>query len=102
MERVPCGTPVYCYSPEVDCKRPVEGATLKELHYGYISPVDGTLIICGDQSRFWNFGFPPNCAEVDEWRNGERVVVATRDILPWEELLISVDTDLDAKRKMML
>jgi SET domain-containing protein len=99
---IPRGTPVYCYDPSIDVKKPVEGASLQELHFGYISPEDGLLVICGDDSRWWNFGFPPNCEEREEWRNGERVVVATRDIREGEELLISVDTDRDASRKLML
>lgn len=101
-EDIPEGTHVYCYEPNIDIKRPVEGASLEQLHFGYISPEDGSLVICGDDSRWWNFGFPPNCEEVDIWMNGERVVVANRLIKAGEELLISVETDLDASRKLML
>jgi SET domain-containing protein len=73
------------------------------LHFGYISPKDGKLIICGDDSRWWNFGFPPNCVErFNPLINGEGVVYASRRIKKGEELLISVDTDMDATRKLML
>lgn len=100
---IPRGTWLYVYAPRTDRKRNVKGATKKQLHFGYISPRDGKLVICGDRAKWWNFGFPPNSAEVSSLRvNGEGIVVATRDIKAGEELLISVDTDLDSKRKLML
>jgi hypothetical protein len=77
-------------------------ATNSQLHFGYVSSTDGMLVICGDISRWWNFGTPPNCKELNMYANGEKVVVASRNIMEGEELLISVNSDMDARRKLMV
>jgi hypothetical protein len=76
-------------------------ASLEDLHFGSISRITGKLIVCMDNARWWNFGFPHNCDEIDGvFSNGERVVVALRDISAGEELLIGPLSDSDINRKL--
>lgn len=85
-----------------DRKIPVWAASDQQMHYGYVSNRDGQLVICGDHSKWWNFGTPANCIESAQLVNGEPVIVAARDILAGEELLISLESDADATRKLLL
>lgn len=98
---IPEGDIIWAYMAG-DRKILAARATPRQLHHGYISTTDGMLVICGDIAKWWNFGFPPNCKESGQYANGERVVVTTRKILAGEELLISVESDRDARRKLML
>lgn len=103
LERIPKGRPVYLFDPNVDTKIREGIPSPDVLHFGYISPTDGSFIVCGDDARWWNFGFPANCTEAfNPMINGEGVVYANRPILAGEELLISAETDLDAKRKLVI
>lgn len=99
------GTELYCFDPSIDRKVDVADAKGDDLHFGYISPVDGKLIICGDDARWWNFGWPmpPNCVESHaNLRHGEGVLYSCSHIRAGDELLVSMETDLDAQRKLML
>lgn len=97
---IPAGTWLWAMW-EYDRKIPVWAATDEQLHYGYVSNRDGRLVICGDHSKWWNFGTPANCIESPELVNGEPVIVASRDIPAGEELLISLESDADATRKLL-
>ncbi len=98
---IPKGDIIWAYGAG-DRKMLASRATAKQRHFGYISSTDGMMVICGDISQWWNFGFPPNCKELNLYANGEKVVATTRKVMAGEELLISVDSDLDATRKLML
>lgn len=99
---IPKGTHLYRFEPGFDHKEPLGGQSKDMLHFGYVSTTDGMFIDCGDDAKWWNFGMPPNCAEIDEWINGERIVVAICHIPSGTELLIDTNTDLDSSRKLML
>ena len=70
-------------------------------HYGYVYPANPAwLVICGDDSRYWNFSSEPNCRESDIITNGEAEIVAARHIAAGEELTITFTSDADAARKL--
>lgn len=82
-----------------------ETASLNDLHYGYVNPDKPDFVVkCGDEARFWNFGMPGarNCHASTHKTGGEYDIVASRDIRRGEELLICLNSDADAARKLML
>lgn len=81
------GTVVWEFSPEVDWKIPVTDLQKFPdpyrswlLRYVYREP-DGTYVLCGDNAKYMNHSFDPNCDD----GNGP-CTVARRDIAAGEEL----------------
>lgn len=90
---------------EGDSRIAVEESFPIDYHYGYVNPDNlGYVVKCGDISRFWNFGLEgaANCAPAPHKTEGEYDIVATRDIRVGEELLISLESDGDAARKLVV
>lgn len=85
-----------------DSKKLFVLATDAEKHFGYVNPANPEwLVVCGDESCFWNFSKSPNCEmEVAPTKHFESSLVASRDILEGEELTIGTNTDLDSFRKL--
>lgn len=86
-EFIPAGTIVWEFSEGVDLRLdPMVVAAIPDplgtmiRRYCYEEP-DGTLVLCGDNARFMNHDFDPNCDDVDG-----PCTVARRDILAGEEL----------------
>lgn len=101
--RIACGEWLWEFMDGVDSRKSPLLATQDEMHYGFISNLSGLLVTCGDNARLWNFGVcDNNCAEISVSIDGEYVVAAIKDIEAGDELLISVASDADAKRKLML
>jgi SET domain-containing protein len=98
---VPKGTELWAFG-EADSRIPVSEATDEVMHYGYINPENPNfVVVCGDVSRFWNFGLNgSNSGPSRKKRGGESVIVALLDIKSGEELLISTESDFDALRKL--
>lgn len=94
------GHVVWRFMPP-DSRIPLSEADDVLKHYGYVNPANPAwLVICGDDSRYWNFASEPNCRESDTITNGEAEIVATRFIAAGEELTISFTSDADAARKL--
>lgn len=81
------GTVIWEFTPEVDWRIPVDDfERFPEpyrgwlLRYVYREP-DGYYVLCGDNGKFMNHSFEPNCDDVDG-----PFTVAKRDIGPGEEL----------------
>lgn len=100
---IPLGSVLWRFMPP-DRRILLAHATFEQKHYGYVNPdKPNWLVICGDHACFWNFGLngEANCGPssllLDE---GENAIIALRDIAVGEELLITVDSDADACRKL--
>ncbi len=83
---IPAGTVIWDFTEDVDLRLDpaVVAATPEPLgsrvrRYCYEEP-DGTLVLCGDNARFMNHSFEPNCDDRGT------VTSARRDIQPGEEL----------------
>jgi len=84
---IPAGTVLWEFTPGVDLRlhpsvvdgTPEPLGTLLR-HYCYEEP-DGTLVLCGDNARFMNHSFEPNCDD-----EGGAFTTACRDIGAGEEL----------------
>lgn len=104
------GALLWSFDPAIDQRislRNVEPCQLAELlHFGYVNPEQPSfVVVCGDDSRFWNFplpGEPANAIPSDQIKGGEAVIVACRLIAAGEELLIHPNSDADYFRKMRL
>lgn len=87
-----------------DSRTPKAEASEEVMHFGYINPQNPDfVVVCGDCARYWNFGLDgaANCGCSDTIEeNGECAIIALRDIAMGEELLITVDSDADACRKL--
>jgi len=86
-EFIPAGTVLWEFTEGVDLRLdPGIAAAVPEplgsmiRRYCYEEP-DGTLVLCGDNARFMNHDFDPNCDD-----SGGAQTVARRDIQPGEEL----------------
>lgn len=84
---IPAGTRIWEFTPGVDLRFPprtldlIDGELGDKLRmYCYEEP-DGTLVLCGDNARFMNHSFEPNCDDVDG-----PYTVTKRDIAAGEEL----------------
>ena len=70
---------------------------------GYLSPEKpNTWIICFDEAQFWNFprrGEEANCRLGGEL-DGEKLILADRDIAVGEELTVPPESDADYARKI--
>ena len=86
-EAIPAGTRIWEFTPGVDLRFPPEvvagipeplGSKLRM--YCYQEP-DGTLVLCGDNAKFMNHSFEPNCDDVDG-----PYTITKRDIAAGEEL----------------
>ncbi len=100
---LPRGSILWRFMPQ-DHRIPLKDALEAQKHYGYVNPDrPESLVVCADHACFWNFGLngEANCGPsrllVDD---GESAIIALRDIAVGEELLISVDSDADACRKL--
>lgn len=85
-EFIPAGTVLWDFTPGVDLRlEPAVVAAIAEplgsmiRMYCYEEP-SGTLVLCGDNARFMNHSFSPNCDDRGD------LTVALRDISPGEEL----------------
>ena len=81
------GTVIWEFSPDVDWKIPAVDLTRFPdpyrawlLRYLYREP-DGTYVLCGDNGKYMNHSFDPNCDD----GNGPETI-AKRDIAEGEEL----------------
>lgn len=84
---IPAGSIVWEFTPGVDLRldRSVVEGTPEPLgtllrHYCY-EEQDGTMVLCGDNARFMNHSFEPNCDD-----DGGEFTTAARDIAAGEEL----------------
>ena len=84
---IPAGTVIWEFTPDVDWRIPVEEFELFPqpyrswlLRYVYREPT-GCYVLCGDNGKFMNHSFEPNCDDVDG-----PYTVAKRDIETGEEL----------------
>lgn len=86
-ERIKKGTVIWEFTPEIDWRLPPDlvdhfpepyRATLRS--YCYIER-SGMLVLCGDNARFMNHSFEPNCDD-----SGLVFTVTRRDIEVGEEL----------------
>lgn len=84
---IPAGTVIWEYTPGVDLRLAapeLEGlpAVLREQFrsHCYLEP-SGMYVFCGDNARYMNHSFEPNCDD-----SGEERTVALRDIAAHEEL----------------
>lgn len=105
VEPVNMGDILYGYHPFVDVRIPLDEATDRQKHFGYVNPLrPGELVVCGDDARWWNFppeGIEPNSVEdLANVRWGEHQIFAAHDMPAGTELLITKDSDLDAGRKL--
>jgi hypothetical protein len=70
---------------------------------GYLSPEKPNVwVICVDEAQFWNFpkrGEEANCRLGGEL-DGEKLIMADRDIKVGEELTVPPESDADYDRKM--
>lgn len=98
---IPKGTVVWNFEWP-DSKKLFVSATDSEKHFGYVNPANPEwLVLCGDESCFWNFSKNPNCEmEFSPTKHFESSLVASRDILSGEELTVGTNTDLDSFRKL--
>lgn len=81
------GTVIWEFTPEVDWRIPVEKMELFPdpyrswlLRYVYREP-SGCYVLCGDNAKFMNHSFDPNCDDVEG-----PFTVAKRDVAEGEEL----------------
>ena len=85
-EFIPSGTLLWVFTEGVDLRLDpaVVAATPEPLgsmiRMDCIEEADGTLVLCGDNARFMNHDFDPNCDD------SGILTVARRDIAPNEEL----------------
>jgi hypothetical protein len=84
---ISAGTVVWEFTPEVDLRFPSEALEAipdplreKLRVYSYREP-DGSYVLCGDNAKFMNHAFEPNCHDIDG-----PYTVAKRDIAAGEEL----------------
>lgn len=84
---IPAGTVIWEFTPGVDWRIPVEEFQSFPdpyrtwlLRYVYREPA-GCYVLCGDNGKFMNHSFEPNCDDVDG-----PYTVAKRDIAAGEEL----------------
>jgi hypothetical protein len=98
---IPKGTVVWRFEWP-DSKKLFLTATDREKHFGYVNPANPEwLVICGDDSCFWNFSATPNCVmDAPPARHREAMLIASCDILEGVELTVGTDTDLDSSRKL--
>jgi SET domain-containing protein len=96
------GSKLWEFAPP-DFRIPLKSASEKDLHFGYINPDNPDfVVVCADHSKYWNFGLDgSNCGPSQKKHLGEYVIVALEDIKAGAELLISVNSDRDASRKLM-
>jgi SET domain-containing protein len=90
-ERIPRGTVVWRRSPDIDILlSPEQVASLHPAaraqieKYTYLDRVLGSLVLCGDDARFFNHSDSPNCRDFPDAQGG--TTVAARDIDAGEEL----------------
>lgn len=84
---IPKGTIIWEFTPDVDWRIPVQDFERFPdpyrgllLRYVYREP-DGCYVLCGDNGKFMNHSFDPNCDDV-----AGPYTVAKRDIAAGEEL----------------
>ena len=84
---IPAGTLVWEFTPQIDWRiAEADFARFPEPYrsllrpYCYLEP-DGMLVLCGDNARFMNHSFQPNCDDT-----GPHRTIALRDIAAGEEL----------------
>jgi len=69
---------------------------------GYLNPTRPQWVICADEAQYWNF--PRNGDEANTYMgdeiDGQKIVLAARDIAVGEELTIPPESDGDYARKM--
>lgn len=101
LNPIPKGTIVWRFR-HPDNRIPINCISGNDYHYGYINPKNPLfLVVCGDISRFWNFGIDnPNCGIADTLVDGEHDILSLRQLEAGEELLISVDSDADSTSKL--
>lgn len=87
------GTPVWKFKENFDIQiNPKDIDNLSEpakqqfLNYGYQNPSNGNYILCFDDARFFNHHDNPNCVDLPDKPDGITLTVASRNILPGEEL----------------
>ena len=85
-EFIPAGTVLWDFTPGVDVRLdPAVVAAIPEplgsmIRTYCFEEADGQLVLCGDNARFMNHSFTPNCDDSGS------VTTAFRDIEPGEEL----------------
>ena len=62
-----------------------EACRLQVLRYCYREKFTGLHVLCGDDARYLNHSWSPNCLDLED-DVGEGITVAARDIAPGEEL----------------
>lgn len=84
---IPAATVIWEFTPEIDWRIPeAEFSRLPEPYRSTLRPYcyveeDGTLVLCGDNARFMNHSFEPNCDD-----SAGPYTLTLRDIAAGEEL----------------
>jgi hypothetical protein len=109
-EFIPKGTIIWRFTPGLDLKlnleqlqdykRQVNVARLED--FIYRSKISGDFILCADDARFINHSFHPNT--IDTMEDVEGLTIASRDILPGEEIVSdygAFDAEFDNYKHLM-
>jgi len=98
---IPAGTRIWEFTPGVDLRFPPETLDpvpeilgVKLRMYCYQEP-DGTLVLCGDNARFMNHSFEPNCDDVDGPYTVTRRDIAADEELTYEYRLFDLESRQD-------
>jgi hypothetical protein len=105
-EEIAEGTHIWVFHPGFDQRydladiRGLPSTCARQLlHYGYVNPASGHLVVCLDDARFFNHSDAPNTEELDDGLEG--ITVASRRIAAGEELTYDyLSGDLDGPRKL--
>lgn len=83
---IPAGTLLWNFTDGVDLRLDpaVVAATPEPLGsrirmYCYEEP-DGTLVLCGDNAKFMNHSFDPNCDDQGDWTTARRDIAADEEL----------------------
>lgn len=99
---IPKGTVVWVFNPHTDTRVRIDDASEEQMHFGYVNPArPDELVVCGDDSKWWNFAHEANCGELFRPTfHCEAAIVALRDIRAGDELTITTSSDADAENKL--
>lgn len=104
LKPIRAGTLLWRFQAPDDYRIALNVASDEQKHFGYVNPRrPNELVVCGRHARYWNFppaGTPANSIEGAVDASGEATIVAARDIIAGEELLIETASDADAARKL--
>lgn len=101
------GSVVWHFDPKIDNKIPSwmtvnmpEAARNFVWNAGYVNPEnDRYIVLCGDNARFLNFEEEPSLY-LGGKIEGENALIASRHLVPGDELTVGFDSDADAGRKL--